>query len=285
MTVTTLRPGLLVSLNTRVQGNVSYRKAIIEEEHITDEGTQMARWETERTVLDPVEAESAKKIRGKARSLITSVCAASAFGLLCRLDRQGDLEDAIAEARRLADEFNATAALSRVTVYVITGRVADNDVEAVRAINSEVRDLLEQMKEGVETLNVEAVRQAANKARSLGNMLTPDAADRIQGAIDAARSAARKIVAAGEQVACEIDLRAVRAITEARLAFLDLDDAREVAAPTEQARAVDFEPVLSPEEEEAALRRAEAEHAAWVAGQMAEAIDLDDEPITSMMEG
>jgi hypothetical protein len=115
-------------------------------------------------------------------------------------------------------------------------------VEAVRAINSEVRDLLEAMKEGVETLNVEAVRQAANKARSLGNMLTPDAADRIQGAIDAARSAARKIVAAGEQVACEIDLRAVRAITEARTAFLDLDDAREVAAPTEQARAVDFEP-------------------------------------------
>jgi hypothetical protein len=100
MTVTTLRPGLLVSLNTRVQGNVSYRKAIIEEEHITDEGTQMARWETERTVLDPAEAETAKKVRGKARSLITGVCAASAFGLLCRLDRQGDLEDAIAEARR-----------------------------------------------------------------------------------------------------------------------------------------------------------------------------------------
>ncbi len=42
----------------------------------------------------------------------------------------------------LADEFNATARLTRLYVNVIAGRIAPDDVEAVKAINSEVRDLL-----------------------------------------------------------------------------------------------------------------------------------------------
>jgi hypothetical protein len=238
----TLRPGLLVSLKTTVSGNVSYTRQTIESEHITSEGEAKSAWETQRTVTDPKEHENAIKVRGKARSLISAVCATSAFGLLCPETAEPELEAAIAEARRLAEAFNEEATLSRISVYVITGRIAQDDVEAVRAINSEVRDLLADMSKGIENLDVKRVREAASKAKGLGSMLSGEAEARVQIAIDTARSAARQIVKAGETASQEIDTRAIRKITEARTAFLDLSDADEIAAPTVEARGIDLEP-------------------------------------------
>jgi hypothetical protein len=66
-------------------------------------------------------------------------------------------------------------------------------------------------------------------------------------AIDAARSTARRIIQAGEQVGQEIDLQTIRLITEARLSFLDLDKTedeleQDVNAPIETGRAVEYAP-------------------------------------------
>ena len=175
--------------------------------------------------------------------MIRSTCAQSAFGLLCPQKSADELDKAITEARQIADDFNAAAKMTRVHVYVIGGRIAADDVEAVRAINSEVRDLLATMTEGIRSLDVSAVRDAADRARDIGRMLSPDAQTRIQGAIEAARGAARKIVKAGEQAAEEIDQRTIQRIAEARTAFLDLEPAAEIAAPAAEARALDFEPM------------------------------------------
>jgi hypothetical protein len=242
MQASTLRPGLLISLKTSIRGNISYEHHDIEREHLTEDGRQLAKWETERSISDPAEYEVAVKIRSKVRSVISGVCANSAFGLLCPESSTDDLDNAISAARRLAEEFNATAKLTRVRVYVIAGRVASDDLEAVRAINSEVRDLLAVMADGVRNLDVTAVRSAADRARDIGRMLSPDAQARIQGAIDAARGAARKIVKVGEAAAQEIDQRTIRRITEARTAFLDLEPAADIAAPAVEARALDLEP-------------------------------------------
>jgi hypothetical protein len=242
MQTSTLRPGLLVSLKTAIRGNVSYQHRDIEPEHLTENGQQLAKWETERAIADPAEFEAATKIRNKIRTFISSACVRSAFGLLCPEKSADNLDAALAEATRLADEFNAAAKLTRINVYVIAGRIAPDDLEAMRAINSEARDLLATMAEGIQNLDVAAVRDAADRARDIGRMLSPDAQARIGAAIETARSAARKIVKAGEQAAQEIDQRTIQRITEARTAFLDLDKAVEVEAPAEEARALDFEP-------------------------------------------
>ena len=191
----TLRPGLLVSLKSSVAGNVSYTRRDLESE-ISKDGKAQAKWETERTITDVEEHEKAIKARNKARMTITRICSQSAFGLLCPEPAEAELEAAIAEARQITDAFNAEAKLSRVSLYVITGRIAPDDVEAVRAINSEVRELLDDMREGLQNLDVKAVREAASKAKSIGAMLSPDAAARIQIAIEAARTSARRIVQA-----------------------------------------------------------------------------------------
>ena len=243
MQTSTLRPGLLVSLKTSVTGNVAYRRQDIETEHLTADGAKRARWETERTVVDPAEHDEAIKVRGKCRTLVTAICSASAFGLLCPEEGAAELMQAVEEAQALAADFNRRAKLTRIGVYVIAGKVAADDAQAVRAIASEVRDLLADMETGLRNLDVKTVRDAANKARDIGRMLTPTAQARVQVAIDAARSAARRIVKAGETAALEVDARALRSITESRTAFLEIgDDIGEIAAPVASGRALDMVP-------------------------------------------
>ena len=151
------------------------------------------------------------------------------------------MDRAISEARKLAEEFNETATLTRVSIYVIIGRIAADDVEAMKAINSEVSDLMRRMEDGVRNVDAEAIRNAANAARNIAQMLTPDAASRVRVAIELARAAAKKIVSAGEQAAVEVDRGTIARIEEARTAFLDLDDAKEIAAPVVSGRAIDLE--------------------------------------------
>lgn len=244
MQVSTLRPGLLVGLKTQVSGNVSYYKRDIEADHATSQGTRRAVWETERTIEDPDEHEKAIQVRGKARTLITRLCAPSSFGLLCPESRRGELDAAIAEAREVADEFNRGAQLTTVAVHVLVGRVAADDLEAVRAINSEVRSLLETMESGIKKLDAKAIRDAATEAKRLGQMLSPDASERVARAIEVARTAATRIAKSGEIAAEQADAQ-VRIIRTSRNAFLDLDDAVDVARPAAVVRPVDYEPEQS----------------------------------------
>lgn len=239
----TLRPGLLVVLKTSVRGNVSYRTNAIEAPHTTADGAVVEAWETEKTVADPAEHEKAIQARSKARGIITSVCAKSAFGLLCPEANAAILEAAIKDARYVTDAFNERAGLSRVELYVITGKVAQDDVEAIRAINSEVRDLVAEMEEGIKNLDVKVVRDAADKARQIGTMLAPEAQAKVADAIEAARTIARKIKKAGETASAEIDQTTLAKLASARTAFLDIDDVQQqVAAPQAVAHEVDFAP-------------------------------------------
>lgn len=240
--IRTLRPGLLVSLNTSLRGNVHYQKMDLEGNHVTVNGEQRARWETTRLITDPAEHKAATELRGKIRYLVTKVCASSAFGLLCPEANAAELTEAITEARRLADEFNAGATLTRVSVNVIYGRIAQDDVEAVKAISEEIRSLMSDMQDGLKSLDVKAIREAANKAKGLGEMLSEDAKGRLEVAITAARTSARKIAKAGETAAITIDRRAIAQIDMARTSFLDIDiDEAMVKVPEMSGRAIDFD--------------------------------------------
>lgn len=243
LSATPLRPGYLVGLKTSIKGNVSYVKTEIEAERIVEDGSAKASWETNRTTENPKEHEAAVKVRSKARSLLTAVCAATAFGLLCPENRADELEKAIDGARKLCEDFNETAEITRIDFNAIKGRVSPTDAEAIQAINGEIRELITDMEEGIKNLDVSVVREAATKAKQLGAMLNDGAKATVQGAIDAARKTATKIVKAGETAAAEIDQQALETLRHARTAFLDLDPVvGEVAAPEVVGRAVDLEP-------------------------------------------
>ena len=73
-------------------------------------------------------------------------------------------------------------------------------------------------------------------------MLNPDAAARVQIAVDAARELAKRLVSAGEQVASEIDRATIQRIREQRTAFLDLDAPELEVRLAEKGRAIELDP-------------------------------------------
>jgi hypothetical protein len=240
MKKSTLRPGLLVSLKTSIHGNVAYKVNEIEEDHLDDDGVRRATWQTERTIRDPAEHEEAIKVRTRCRSLITGVCSTSSFGLLCPEAWEGRLADAVEEAQEMVAAFNRRAALTRISVYVLVGRIAESDSEAVRASNSDIRELLDTMESGLTRMDVKMVREAATRARSLGAMLSEDASEQVAEAITMARRAARVIVRAGAEGETEINKEALDVLARARVSFLDLDGGRELVVPTTPGRGIDL---------------------------------------------
>jgi len=245
MKTSTLKPGLLVSLSTRIRGAVFYQRREIEPEHADGEG-RTAKWETERHIQDAKEFDAAVVARSRARSLVVSACCGSSFGLLCPTANESKLTDAIEEARKIADAFNDSADNARVEVYVLVGRIAHDEIEAARAIGAEMRDLLETMQAGIKAADPEVIREAANKARDLEAMLSVEVAGKVSDAIKQARTAAREIVKrvekAGEVAAGVVSSLAVDKLAAARFAFLDLEEEKAVAPVEVAARGVELEP-------------------------------------------
>lgn len=236
----TLRPGLLVSLSTSVRGNVKYVSKDLENKTLKG-GALKAKWETERTINDPAEYERAIQCRSKVRSYITGVCSNSAFGLLCPESAAEDLEKAIADARRAASDFNKSAKLTKIGVFVITGRIAQDDMEAVRAINSELSELLTDMESGIEGGDAKQIRESAGKAKEIAEMLNKEARIQAELAIEAGRRAATAIAkSVRKKGAVEVDRKALREIKEAKIVFLDLEEVADVAAPKSKGRQLEL---------------------------------------------
>lgn len=260
--ISTVKPGYLVSLKTNVRGGVSYQRIDTEAEHETASGELIAEWQTKRITHAPEEHAEAIVARGKASNLIRACCAPTSFGLLCPAERIEDLQGAIGDAQKIAQAFNSKATQTRVDVFVLVGRIAADDAEAQRAINAELRDLLDDMRNGISNVDPKAIREAANKARAIDSMLAPEVSSQVAEAIAQARRAARAIVKrvqkSGELASKVIEEISVDKIKTARFAFLDVDSNGNVDVQSEKpaARGLDLEPAqVSAKEKKAPARK------------------------------
>lgn len=220
----TLRPGLLVALKTSIQGNVNTWSNDIERSE------ERVHTETVRTYADRAEHDRAVQTRSKVRSLLRSVCAQTNFGLLCPEERREQLDAAIAEVSKVVADFNSTAKYSLVWAGVVTGSIAATDLQAVRSINSEVRDMIDAMRNGITAKDASAARDAAERAQQIAQMLAKDAQDLVAEAVQATRKAASAIVKAGKdrkpealEIAEVNTTVALNVLSAKRGAFLDFD--------------------------------------------------------------
>lgn len=225
-----IRPGVMVSLKSTVQGGVAYVRTDLdasEEAEAADEGKKVERWETKKVVENEAEHERATKARNGALALIRKECSATAFGLLCPEAREAELDQAIQRAKAIVAEHNETAQFTRVYIFALKGRIASSDEEAARAIGEEVRTLIESMSGSIDKLDPKGIREAATKAKEMAAMLAPEQAEKVSLAIEQARKAARqitdRIVKKSEDAATVLDDIARGAIEKARIAFLDFD--------------------------------------------------------------
>jgi hypothetical protein len=244
---TTLRPGLLVRFNTAIRGNKKQTSTIIEALHITDDGEAKERVEIDRRTSDPDEQAEAEQVRSKMRALVCSACVQTEFNLFCPEDRADKLEKRIEEACALADEFNSRARITRIDASYITAKIDSDDVQAMREIRVEASRLIDEITgrmkgAGLGDDGIEATRDALKKAKRLGRMLSPEAQASLEGTVQMAREALSEIKKVGEANAAEETKRAIAALEQQRLAFLDLSDEGQIEAPAVKGRTVDLVP-------------------------------------------
>lgn len=228
---------LMVGLKTSLDGGVNYERVDTEPEHTNGGGEAIAKWETTRKIADPIEHAEAVKVRGKARALVSALCASTDFGLLCTVSQREQLLAAAAEAKALCEVFNATSKHSKVHVYVSEWCPAGSLGDTARGIAGEIAELMANMETGLAQADPEAIRKAANRAKQIGAILDDKQAAKVTLAIESARKAAREIVKRVEKEGEDAtkvlaDLGAQRAAVEmARFAFLDLE--AEAAEPVQ----------------------------------------------------
>lgn len=258
-----LKPGILVSLKTSITGGVTYERRDLTSEELAAKAAEqpqvdvseelaakateqpqvdVSKWETTRIIENVEEHKAATKVRSAAGAAVRAICTATSFGLLCPETREADLDKAVAAARELADQHNRVASSTKVSVYVLKGRIASSDEEAARAIASEVSELLQQMEAGIRAVDVEAVREAAAKAKKMGAVLDEEQGKKINEAVEQARLAAREIVRrvekGGEDAGTVLGELETGAIQGARFSFLDM---QEGTAPAEAVPAVQLQ--------------------------------------------
>lgn len=230
MSTRILKPGILISCKSTLNGGIHYTRQDMESEP-SQNGESVTKWKTTRVIDDVSEHERAVKVRGKAVNLIRAQCAITSFGLLCPTDRESQLDDAVQQASNIAREFNREARYSHIAVFVLKGRIAEDDAEALRALSGEVRGLLDDMENGIRKLDVKAIREAANAAKSFGQMLEDKQAEQVKAAIKVARDAARAIVKrvekSGEDAETVLRDLQLQPIETARFAFLDTEESQD----------------------------------------------------------
>jgi hypothetical protein len=227
-----LKPGILVNLNTSVTGGVSYDREDLDD-WTEEDGTEVAKWQTTRRMDDAEEHKAAANARTRCYRLIRNVCTKTKnHGLLCPTAKEEQLNEAIAEARKTAEEFNETASHSYVDFTIMKGRISETDEEATRALATEIRGLLNEIDEGIRGLDPKLIRDAWKRARQMGQMIDNGQAKRVTAAAEAAREAANEIAKRvvrggekGEKVVADLKLEAIR---KARFAFLDTGKALKV---------------------------------------------------------
>jgi hypothetical protein len=233
----------LVALKSSVQGGVQYCRVDLAPPPADQLGQHAERWETTKVTLNLVEHDRACRARSAALAEIRRVCSPTSFGLLCPEEKEAELDEAVKRARLIRDVFNEQAQYSRVDVFVLKGRIASTDEEAMRAIGEEVSGLIQSMSSAIDRLEPEAIREAAQRARQMQAMLTEDLSRKVGEAVEAARKAARQIVKRvekdGEEAAVVLSDIQRGALEVARMAFLDLSDDPSTLVDAERLPAVD----------------------------------------------
>lgn len=244
----TLQPGYLVALSVRCDGGIKYTRVDLDADKKEGDTAAVERWETTKVVDNPEEHQRARKVQSKCGSIIRSVCTHTAFGLLCPEAKLKQLQEAITEAKSLADKHNSSEENTTTTigVYVMLGKVAQTDQEAARAIASEMRALVDEMEAGIGAGNVDAARKAASEALKMGKMLDEATNKKVSAAVEEVRAAAKEMtrkIMAGEDRAAVVAKIKLDAVKSARFAFLDMDAPAPAGErlPGVAARVVDLE--------------------------------------------
>lgn len=228
-----LRPGFLVCFSTRVENGVEHLKSQVREEVLPD-GAVRKEWQAATIIHDPEEFKAVSVLRSRVRNIMKGVTTNTGFALMCPREDEQRLSAAITEMDALALGWNETSKVYKLRVSTVLAEIAENKADAIKAIKSEVVDLLARMEAATRAGSVRDIRAAANEAAqkvALLDLESEDGDDEIAQALAVARGVARKIVKrvekGGEDLAAVLEQQNLEPIAAARLRFIARPNAGE----------------------------------------------------------
>jgi hypothetical protein len=174
------------------------------------------------------------------------------FTLLCPKVNEAALDEGIAAAKFLVNDFNEKSVYTKISLYVLKGQLASDDEESAAAIAAEMRSLLAEVGEAIRKMDPDAIREALTKANEVSEMLVEEEQNKVSGALEMARVAAREIKKTIKKqgieainVAKDYQVELI-ALQQASAGFLDFEDP---VAPVNEAPGVQVKELdLSDEE-------------------------------------
>jgi hypothetical protein len=229
----TFTAGLSLALTVRISGGVEYKREEKRTRTVAT-GAKVEKWETEKTTANPAEWEAAVALRGDVRHTITRLCARTPLGdlLLIPPTRETDVRAALDAARARINAHNASASAHHLVMGCVLLRFVPEDEWTARSIRGEIFAVLTRMDSGIGNADAEAIREAADAAKRIGPMLTPEAAVALEQAVEQARRAAREItrrLKAGEEaevVIGEIMEHSTGRIADAMIYFAEEEEVK-----------------------------------------------------------
>lgn len=197
--VAPIRPGYMIALKTSTEVKhpdaIVYHRELLEETILPD-GSSKKRWKTTKIQENPGEFKVATTVRLRVRTVVTSHCAETPFGLICPKDDMPALRAALAALRPEVQAFNETSKHYRVVWSMLPGEIAENATEAVEAISEQVALLVEQLERATIAGSVDGIRGVCGNAVQLGKLLEQESEGKaaLDRAIKAARRVARQVV-------------------------------------------------------------------------------------------
>lgn len=237
-----LKASYLISVTTSIKGGVEYHR--VELEHTSEGSRQTERWETKKVIRDVEEHEAASEARKNIRNKLASCCATTPFGLICQEGDYPKMEEAIKEANRIRDEFNAGATSTRLRVSILPVRFTTDDAEAVRSIRRETERLLGDLERATRAGDPEEIRKVTADAVQMSRVIDEDSpvapavADAVKEARQVARQVRARVIKKGEELETVLSEQTFAAVTSARQVLDDMGDVETATAPVEVGRAI-----------------------------------------------
>ena len=205
ITVTDLRPCLLVAIDVSRSGGQSYTREDEQIEKLAD-GSLKATWTTKKRLDNEAEFSTATKLQTACKYAASKLGRHTPVGIVSAVDRREEIQEFRDSWKRQIDEFNATAQFSRISFTLMVFEIKGENVQALETVLDDLRDGLKELEEAYKSFSPKSIREVVQKMNGFVEVLPERAGFLVDEAIKEAREKANK-VSRGEKKLSKIEMK------------------------------------------------------------------------------
>lgn len=156
-----IKPGILVVGVINLIGGIHYNREY--EDSYFEDKAQVREWKTISRVDDAEERRRAQKTCSRLYQLVRRRCVKTPIGLICRKDKEEELQQVLQQVKEERDQFNNLAQTCRITTYHDCFEVGANNHETITAIMEQIARVAESVDSAITADDRTMLQSSARK--------------------------------------------------------------------------------------------------------------------------